>query len=70
MASSFFIAQHSVRFIQRLHFFFRAAAIRMPLVRLSLIQSLDLARRILFARADNCIVVFVNVELIQLGSAL
>ena len=50
-------AQDVIRLVQRLHVFFRATPIRVMLVRLSLIQTFDVARRCIFARAEDRVII-------------
>ena len=65
-----FIMKHPVRLIQGFHFVLSAAAIRVTLMGQPLVKALDLARRSIFARAEQRIVVFIRVESIQSGTAL
>ncbi len=65
-----FIMKHLVRFVQGFHFVFRTATVRVTLMGQPLIKALDLARRGIFARAEQRIVIFARVESIQSGTAL
>ena len=65
-----FIMKHLVRLVQGFHFFFRAATVRVTLMGQPFIKALDLARRSIFARAEQRIVILIRVESIQSGTAL
>ena len=65
-----FIMKHLVGFVQGFHFAFRTATVRVTLMGQPLIKALDLARRSIFARAEQRIVIFTRVESIQSGTAL
>jgi hypothetical protein len=45
LSTGLIVMQHAVRFVERLHSFFAAAAIRVTLMREAFVQTLDLAPR-------------------------
>jgi len=65
-----FIMQYLIGFVQGLHFFFRATAIRVTLVGPPLIKTLDFARRRILARAEHFIIISNRFELVQAGIAI
>ena len=53
----FFIVQHAIRFIERLHIFLGPAAIGMPLVGRAFIKALDIPARSIIAGAENLVII-------------
>src|SRR6185436_5966246 len=59
------IMQDAIRFIKRLHRFFRATAIGVPLVRQSTVRPFNLATRRILAGAQDLVIILLRIELAQ-----